>query len=470
LVFAQDNGHGFKVYPEHIWAGTDPFENPERLNPTVTGGPYTIETWEKGQYILLKRNPDYYLEPFPFVDYVLLKLMSDPDTIWSALLADELDSITYEMAPAYPVQKLVMQGAYPGIDLWHTGSIYSYPLKINHEHPILSNKLVRKGIATAIDRDEIVTKGFHGVWPANYHYAHEGSIWENPDAKAPSFDKEEAENLLDEAGYPRQSNGWRFELDLTAMPVTAPMTSAEIIKEQLEAVGIKINYELFDQPTAEQMIRDGDFALVTEWTRYGPSPNDGYYACWHSEGRYNMGRFRFYNEEYDSLIEEALTIMDMDERKELFWDAQEILAEEVAEIPIVYEQKNLIGRSEWHGMNARPDGWGVNGNWWGNRAVWSEEYVEDTGEPQEITELRNELELLSTRLEATSEGLASGLNNIADSMDTLSGQISDSNEDISALDERIDKMMSTMSMLQTIAIVTLLAVIIAVAIPFVRKQ
>jgi ABC-type transport system substrate-binding protein len=154
------------------------------------------------------------------------------------------------------------------------------------------------------------------------------------------------------------------------MPVTAPMTSAEIIKEQLEEVGIKVVYELYDHTTVSGMILEGDFDLITEWTRYGPSPNDGYFACWHTGGRYNKGRFRFDNAEYDAIIENALTLTDFEERKAAFWAAQEILAEEVAEIPIVFEQKNQIAYSQWHGMNAHPDGWGVNGNWWGNRAVW----------------------------------------------------------------------------------------------------
>lgn len=95
-------------------------------------------------------------------------------------------------------------------------------------------------------------------------------------------------------------------------------------------------------------------AIDTLWR----SPNDGYFACWSTNGRYNNGRFRFTNAEYDAIIKEALTKTDFDERWELFAEAQMILAEEVVEIPIVFEQKNIIAYEQWSGMTAHPDGWG----------------------------------------------------------------------------------------------------------------
>ena len=478
LVFAQDNGHGFKVYPKHMWEGIDPFENPERLMPTVTGGPYTIETWEKGQYILLKRNPDYYLDPFPFVDFVMLKIMSDPDTIWAALLADELDAISYEFAPAYPVQKLVIAGAYPGIELHHTGSIYSYPLKINHENPILAIKEVRQAIAYAVNREEIVEKGFQDVWPANYYYAHEGSVWLNPDARAPDHDKEKAEELLDQAGFPRGADGTRFEIRLTAMPVTAPMTSAEIIKQQLEDVGISVKYEIYDHSTVSGMILEGDFDLITEWSRYGPSPNDGYFALWHSDGRYNKGRFRWENAEYDAIIDEALTAVDFEDRKALFYAAQVILAEEVVEIPIVFEQKNQITSTEWRGTNAQPTGWGVNGNWWGRRAVWdTSNVVEQSTElvelQAEVNDLKDELASLSGQLAFTSEALAAGLNQVSDSLGTMADSIADisgGSSEVTQIEDSLDKLGTNVNTLQTIVLASLVVSLIAAALPFVRKN
>jgi peptide/nickel transport system substrate-binding protein len=380
VTFAQYNNWELFILPKHIYEGTDWLTNPANDDDPVTSGPFLFDTWVKGSYIRLRRNPDYYLAPYPFVDEVIIRFLPDPATAWAALKAGELDAINYESNPAY-AEVALAEKTVPGLALRQAGSVYSYPVHINHKSEYLSNKDVRKAVAYAVNRDEIVQKGFFGLWVTNDMFAHQGSIWGNPNARLPSHDKAMAEKLLDDAGYTRGADGWRFELLLTQSTAVACMTMSEVVKEQLEEVGIKINWQVYDIATYTEKFKAGEWDLISRWTRYGPSPNDGFGNYFHTRdeaaGWGLDNYFGFSNAEVDALVEEALTISDFDDRKALYDQVQEILAEEIATLEMAFEQKLQLSYSDWHGLTATPEGLGVAGNWFSFKSVWNEAYVQD---------------------------------------------------------------------------------------------
>jgi len=380
IIFAQNCNWEMFILPKHIYEGTDWATNPANEKP-VCSGPFLLDHWEKGAWIRLVRNPKYYRARYPFVDALEARFILNPDTAWAALKAHEVDAINDETNPAFAEVAKANQTV-PELVMHRVGSLYSYDVYMNYLNPILANKKVRQGIACAVNRNQISKLGFFGLWPPNDLFAHEGSIWANPKARLPSYDKTRAEKLLDEAGYPRKSDGWRFEVRLTQVPVTANQAISEILKEQLEAVGVKIKWETYDWATAGDKHVKKDFDLYGRYVRYGPSPDDGYGSYLHTRdeaaGRGLDNYFGFSNKAYDALVDEALTISDFIKRKALYDKAQEILAEEIAVLSIVYEQKIQLAYSEWHGMCTMRDGLGVNGNWYSFRAIWNEKYVKTT--------------------------------------------------------------------------------------------
>jgi len=67
--------------------------------------------------------------------------------------------------------------------------------------------------------------------------------WVNEDVKKYPYDPEKAEQLLDEAGYPRDEDGVRFEFEWLSYDRDYAVQSSEIIKEFLQDVGIMINIQ-----------------------------------------------------------------------------------------------------------------------------------------------------------------------------------------------------------------------------------
>jgi hypothetical protein len=298
----------------------------------------------------------------------------------------------------------------------------------------------------------------------------------NPNAVAPDYDPDMAEQILDDAGYPRGADGWRFELDLMPQTSTSTRVMGEIIKEQFEAIGIKINFQLYDHVTVGTMERAGDFDIISNCPRYGPSPLDGYYANYHPEGLYNKGRIMYDNPEFTAVMEEALSEFDIDKRRELIWECQKILAEDFVNIPIVGEQKIQISNINWRGQRASVDVWGKGSNWFCYRCVWNVNNVE-TEEPTDIedviNDLQDELDKVTADIALFSDRVADSLDTVTDAIEAQTDMIGDVettlSSDVASMEETVSGMKGTIGMLQTLLIVTLLVAIVAVVVPFIKS-
>ena len=64
------------MIPKHIYEGTDFASNPANNTPIGTG-PFKFDKWEKGSYIHLVKNEDYYLDGKPYLDEVYYHVIPD---------------------------------------------------------------------------------------------------------------------------------------------------------------------------------------------------------------------------------------------------------------------------------------------------------------------------------------------------------------------------------------------------------
>lgn len=388
------------ILPKHIYdvpgKSWDEIAVEQSSNP-VTSGPFLVEEWSKGNYIKFKKNPNYYWSQYPYADRVTMRFIQDPTTAFQALKAGEVDYIHYETVPALAEVQAV-NGTLQGIELRTGPAECSYDLYMQHltangtsPHPILSNQEVRLAIAYAVNRKAMSTIGFFGLWPDNNgNWGNQYNPWMNQSIRAPDYNKTMAETLLGEAGYPKLGDGWRFELRLFAYQRGALDTMAEMVKENLEAVGIKIKYEIYDYNTAWQKMYAFDWDLMTRHVRYAPAADDGYGGYFHtrnttiSRGQDNWSGWG--NATYDQIVDEAMfnTNLTVDQRKALYSKAQEILNQQMPIVPLLYEQKLTLVNKKWHGIVATNEGAGVSQTMIGHRSAWSEDYV--TGPSPEVSQ------------------------------------------------------------------------------------
>ncbi len=78
------------IVPKHIYDGTDPFTNTNNVRPIGTG-PFRFKEWVRGSYVIYERNADYWDQPRPYLDQLIVKFIPDAAARSAALESGEID-------------------------------------------------------------------------------------------------------------------------------------------------------------------------------------------------------------------------------------------------------------------------------------------------------------------------------------------------------------------------------------------
>ena len=245
---------------------------------TVGTGPLQFVEFVEGSSATWEKNPNYwgYDEKFPqnrlpYIDTYRALLMPDMSTRLAALRTGKVDmmSNTGDAAIYSPDDLETLQRTNPEIEVH---SLYRGPdggFLFNHALAPTSDVRVRKALQMAVDRETISASYFRGRGrPAPYGLIRQNQTgiawpyeeWPEEVKREYEYHPEEAEALLDEAGYPRGADGVRFEVKLAHFDRFEP-THPELIMGYFEAIGVAS--ELVVQTTAEMGARGR--AETAEW-------------------------------------------------------------------------------------------------------------------------------------------------------------------------------------------------------------
>ena len=158
------------------------------------------------------------------------------------------------------------------------------------------------------------------------------TIWAYDDSTPPEkYDPDAAKKLLADAGYP---NG--FETDLWAMPVQRPYNPdarriGELMQADLAKVGVKANIVSYEWGEYRKRIQAGDDQMAQfGWSGDNGDPDNFFVplaGC--AAARPGGGNAaKWCNKQFDDIVNQAARITDQAERKKLYGQAQQIMAEE----------------------------------------------------------------------------------------------------------------------------------------------
>jgi len=151
-------GGGYGIYPSHILEGQDHLEVMGN-GYDFSGGPWLIETWDKGVEVVLVPNENYWGE-IPKLDSVTFRFITDTAAEFQAFQAGEVEMI-------YPQPQLdVIDAINQGIDgnsafSAETGNLEA--LWLNNSAFPFDSVAVRQAFGYAIDRDAVVEALFGGI-------------------------------------------------------------------------------------------------------------------------------------------------------------------------------------------------------------------------------------------------------------------------------------------------------------------
>ncbi len=328
------------IVPKHLYEGTNIPENEHNYAPVGTG-PFTFVEWVRGSHVILKRNENYWAEGKPHLDQLIIRFIVDPAAAVAAIEAGEVQ-VSVANIPLTDIERIK---ANPNLVVDTRAAPYSPSIaraEFNLENQYLADIKVRHAIAHAIDKDFIVNTIYLGyATRLDGPVSAELARFFNPDVPKYAFDPDKANALLDEAGYAKGADGWRFKLFIDpTQPSGPPKQTAEYIAQALAKVGIQVELRTQDFATfVKRIFTDRDFDIAVEGMSNLYDPTVGVQRLYWSKN-FKVGLpfsngSKYENPEVDRLLEAAAVEVDPAKRVELFNEFQRIVVEDLPTLDIV---------------------------------------------------------------------------------------------------------------------------------------
>ena len=234
-------------------------------------GPFYVEEYRPGSVAKMRRFDQYYMSDengnqLPYLDGIDFYITPDPSGMDTAFRTGRLDATArgggFQLTPEREAAILSTLGT-ERVTILEMAQSSFIPLAFNsiRESPVKDVR-VRRAIHLWLDRPELIEVTFGGfakmvgMFDPDTLWATPGLMetpgW-NPATK--DADREQAQALLAEAGYP---DG--FDLEYMCRRLWAHM--CEPIVGQLEALGISVELQLVDDATRAARILEGDFDMM----------------------------------------------------------------------------------------------------------------------------------------------------------------------------------------------------------------
>ena len=345
----------YAIYPKDF----EPFKTAEELQnfpndmPIGTGA-FKMNTFDKDKGILiLDANRDFY-DQAPKIDQLIFQTFDNADAMVQALKVGDVDVVLDVPNSAFDTLKgvkniqLVDQ---PGRGLAEL-IINTVPADNDpapNFNPALEDPQVRLALATAINKQDlvdIVLQGYGAPGVTIIPPSLGGGFWYNP-IQDVTFDLEKANQILEEAGYTKGSDGIRakgeikliFRLQYASDSTVYPRV-ADLISNWLREIGVKANPESVDPDSLTAAVTPtGDYDLVI-WG-WGADPDPDFMLSVMTSDQFVEGGWSdsgYSNPEYDQLYLDQQTAIHKDERQKIIWKMQEMVYNDRPYIVLYYER------------------------------------------------------------------------------------------------------------------------------------
>ncbi|MBV8620978.1 MAG: ABC transporter substrate-binding protein [Curvibacter sp.] len=354
------------IVPRHVYEGTDPYSNPNNLAPIGTG-PFRFKEWVRGSHIAYERNPDYWDKPKPYVDRLIVRIVTDPAAAAAAL---ETGTVDLGYRTPVPLADLERLRQLPSLRFVTRGNSYSHNvtrLEFNLDNEYFRRPEVRQAVAHAVDREVILKVVNYGYGKVSYSPIAPGlKAYHDPAPSPYPYDLKKANALLDAAGLPRHADGTRFAVPLDFNPIASDGERlANYLRVALARIGIAVTVRAQD-PSAfiKRIYTDRDFAFTTNGASNLFDPTVGVQRLYWSKNFVKGVPFSngtHYNSAVvDKLLEAAAVENDPVRRVQLFKQFQEVVAQDIPDLNLFEPEFLTLANQRVHEHSVTADG--VEGN------------------------------------------------------------------------------------------------------------
>ncbi|PYM62514.1 MAG: ABC transporter substrate-binding protein [Candidatus Rokuibacteriota bacterium] len=289
----------------------------QQKSQPVGTGPFVLARWERGDRIVLKRNPDYWAKGLPRLEQVTFRFIPDPNTALAALRAGDIDVLGFGLGP----ESVDAVRQEPNLKVIVGETTSDVILALNNSRKPYADPRVRRALTQAINKDEVVKGAMFGLGrvlgtnidPLNPYFVDM--------SKAVPYDPARAKALLAEAGYPSG-----FDAVLKVAP-QYPYTvrTGEVIAQQLAKVGVRVRLEQVEWGQwLDRVYKQADYDMTII----------GHAEAWDAENYANPKYyFRYDSPRFQEVYRQSESTVDDRKRRELYAELQKIMVEEA---PVVW--------------------------------------------------------------------------------------------------------------------------------------
>lgn len=299
------------------------------VDNAVGTGAFKLAEYRIGERIVLERNDDYYREPAR-LDSIVMNLAGGQ--AMAMYENDEIDitgvglfDLDRVLDPTEPLnQELVI--APPGFSVSYIG--------FNTTKPPFDDPKFRQALNHAVDKELIATEVLSELVQPAYSVLPPGFPGYTDDIDGLMFDPDLAKQLLEESAYADADSRPRIVVTVPGTGGTIGLDLEVILEMWKQTLGVEVEIQQVEWATYLEDLEDQKFQAFAGlgWEADYPDPQDFLDILFHTDSGINHGAYS--NAAVDSVLEEARTEPDVLRRIELYHDAEQLIVDDAAWVPM----------------------------------------------------------------------------------------------------------------------------------------
>lgn len=326
-------------FPHHLASAHSPIiSRKSTANAAIGAGPYRIAEQERGSRISFTAFEDFYRKGHPKFAKVDFIAYPDERLRVAALVGGDVDLIDF-----VPWQEMEAIRARKDIYLDDPDEAFM-GLIFNMTSGPFADPRVRQAAAFAVNRDDIIKAAFFGRGvPINgLPFPRTSPLYQEKDQQHWSYNPERAKSLLAEAGL---ASGFKTSLLSTAQ-YGMHKDTAEVVQQNLAAVGIQAELQLPEWATRVQIGNRGQYAMAITGYSLDYNDPDSLSNLLNSNKQGSFLRsYGYENPKIDKIFAAGRAELDETKRKQIYSEMSKVA---IADASLV----GLVWRSQAYAMKA----------------------------------------------------------------------------------------------------------------------
>lgn len=282
----------------------------------VGTGPFKFQEWQPNGFILLSKNDAYWQQGLPKLSGLKFNIVPE-----SATRQVGLTNGQYALLPNIDAATALQLKGKSGVKLSETLELAYTLIGMNVSKPPFDNAKVREAVNYAINRQEIVDAALFGAGVPGGPLSPALKSWALDVKQFACYapDPAKAQALLKESGV-----SLPITVSMNVLPRQDVKDIAQVVQEQLNKVGFKVELKNQEQGQFIQDWRNSNFDMFASINAGSPDPDEYFYRTFRTGGSTNV--FKYSDTEIDQLLDSARTMQDQAARKTAYDQVQKKLA------------------------------------------------------------------------------------------------------------------------------------------------